>query len=189
MSRQRAVEILETDRALTGRQLFHYYGVHPKLLTGLGRREVTLSPKHGWRGRPITVQFYGLRQSDLDRLRVTDLRHFAGTGAMRYQLEIPVAHWSVLNRGRTVYQTRGRRMDADCVPDAEYVGAAGLIAVEFDTGTYVSTLVEEKLRSFDGRYRGTVWGTLSGARQARLKSKVIDWGVEVKFLDATWWTH
>ncbi|WP_407538657.1 hypothetical protein Q0M94_10775 [Deinococcus radiomollis] len=120
---------------------------------------------------------------------MTDLRHLAVTAEMRYQLGIPADRWSVLNRGRTAFQTRGRRMNADCVPDAEYVGAAGLIAVESDTGTYTTTLVKEKLQSFDGRYQEIVWGTVSGVRQARLKSKVIDWKVRVKFLDATWWTH
>ena len=189
MSRQQAVEILETDKALTGRQLWHYHGIHPKLLTGLGRREVTLSPRHGWTDRPITVQFYGLRQSDLDRLRVTDLRHLAGIAKIRHQLAVPADNWSVVSHGRRSRQEQGLRTDTDFLPDAEYVDAAGLIAVEFDASTYTTSRVREKLAAFGTHYDGVVWGTVSKSRQARLKSKAIDWRARVQFLDATWWMH
>lgn len=189
MTREEAIEILETDKALTGRQLHTYYGIHPKLLTGLGRRDATLGPKHGWTARPITVRFYGVNQSDLDRLRVTDLGHFAGTGELRYQLQADTESWRVLSRARVQKGGRGRQLEPACVPDAEYDGPDGRVGVEYDTGTYTKKLVAEKLRTYEKQYDRIVWGTLSGIRQARLKSKTIDWRIEVDFRDATWWEH
>lgn len=185
MSRDRAIEILEADRALTGRQLYVYHSIHPKLLTNLGRRDVTLAPRKNWSDAPVTARFYGLNQRDLDRLHPAACGHYAGIAGLRHRLQVGPASWHHLRAGG---QDRIRGLEPGCVPDAWYQGAGGRVAVEYDTGTYSMGLVEEKMLEYQQDYSLIVWGATSDIRRARLKSLASELYVRASVMDATWWT-
>jgi len=56
-------------------------------------------------------------------------------------------------------------------PDAAYDPPEGRVAVEYDTGSYPSKLIEDKLESYkDQGYVRVIWGVASRKRQARLKA-------------------
>lgn len=187
MSRDLAIRMLETDRVLTGRQLYTYYGVHPKVLTNLGRRDVTLGPRKNWSRAPITVRFYGVRQRDLDRLHPAALGHYAGIADMRYRLQVEAEDWTLVRSGS---YNRLRGIESGRLPDATYAGSTGRIAVEYDTGTYSSSLVAEKLGDYYAlKYSATVWGVTSRLRQQRVAQLAADHGLPVRMLNATWWQY
>jgi len=186
MTRERALSLLETDRALTGRQLYRCYGIHPRLLTNLGRRDVTLGPRKNWSGTPITVRFYGLHQRDLDRLHPAALGHYAGIADMRYRLNVGGARWQISRSGS---QGRLQRKQSGCLPDAVYKGETGRVAVEYDTGTYSTSLVVEKLEAYYLDHAATVWGVTSPLRQRRVRELAAAYGFRIQVIDATWWLH
>lgn len=185
MSRDLAVQALKTDQALTAAQLSTYYGIHPRVLTGLGRRDVTLAPRKNWSRTPVTVRFYALEQKALDRLHPAALGHYAGAAAMRYQLKANADQWQILRSGSS---SRLQNHEEERIPDAIYVNGNRRIAVEYDSGTYSMELVGEKLDDYYLRYDATIWGATSKVRRNRIRKLAAEHGLRIRVINPVWWS-
>ena len=148
---------LETDRVLSSGQLKRYYGLSLIELENCNFKSVEtfLAPSRGslCYGQ---VTFVGL-SSRLGRLEGNSLRHLAGIAEMRHVLGAPAGDWTSLAAARQQPRT----------PDAFWETARGLLAIEYDVGSYSPTQIKEKAKSFK-RYAGQIWGTPSRQRVRHL---------------------
>ena len=170
-----ALKVLRCHRVVTVRQLDRLYGLPARVLSGLPRRTVTVTPVHMRRSLWVDATFVALDE-DLLNQDSGELTHLVGTAAMQALLDIPLDQWRVLPS----WHARGNR------PDAEYdhPGGRGLVAVEYDSGTYTRTLVKQKLKDYrDQGYHQTVWGAASALRGKRLK----DLGTTT--IEVPWWIY
>ena len=170
--REDAVQALTADVVLTTRQLRAYYGVDERALRGLPFKDATVRPVHNRAATSARVRFYALKEDTLRCSANAALSHLAGAGAIRHQLGIAAQDWNALP------ESRDRN-----IPDAEFKRDGKIVAVEYDSGTYVRQLVKEKMEAFSERYDHVVWGAVSRVRAERLRRRHPDATV----LDATWW--
>lgn len=171
--RDRAIEVLRTDVVITAGQLSRLYGVERRVLTGLPHRTLTVSPVHMRPGLVVDATFYALGQRTLDRLSPGNLSHLAGTAEIRAVLRVPPDRYRVLPRARGVQR-----------PDAEYHDPlGGVIAVEYDSGTYSRGDVAAKLECYRQHYDGTVWAVCSAVRLERFKRRYL----QVQLMQVSWW--
>ena len=148
---------LETDQAVSEGQLKRHYGHSVADLppSDFTIAKVFLAPSQGSLDYQ-KVMFIGL-SSKVRRLEGSSLRHLAGIAEMRRILKADTDHWTSLAAAR-----RQPRM-----PDALWETAEGLVAVEYDVGSYSPTQIRDKARSFR-RYVGQVWGAPSQDRVKHL---------------------
>lgn len=111
------------------------------------------------------------------------LGHLAGVAEVRTQLQVPSEAWT----------SDAGRLDG-ARPDATFsIAGGGVVAVEYDTGSYRDRTVRDKLRTFSGSYAGLVYA-VSGRRRVtyvrnRLWSAIPDAGARarVTVLHVPWW--
>ena len=170
-SRIRALEALGCHKVMTARQLDRLHNVPPRVLTGLPRVTLTVSPVHMRNSLYVDATFVALDERDLNR-RQCYLTHWAGTAEMQAALGVPLDRWRVLPTG-----WRQNR------PDAEYddPDRQGIIAAEFDSGTYTRTKIKEKCCCFAKTYSSTVWGVCSSVRRRHIADLV------PRVVVAPWW--
>jgi len=170
-SRIVALEVLARHKVVTVRQLDRLYGVPARVLTGLPRRTLTVSPVHMRNSLYVDASFVALRMCTLDQRHGT-LTHLVGTAEMQPALGIPLDRWRALPTG-----WRTNR------PDAEYddPGGPGVIAAEYDSGTYTRAKIAEKLHCFNLAYTTTVWGVGSAVRRGHLEELV------PRIIEVHWW--
>ena len=149
---------LETDHAISEGQLRRHYDLSTTDLSTSDFKFVKafLAPSQGSLDYQ-QVMFIGL-SSKLKRLEGSSLRHLAGIAEMRRVLKADTSHWTSLAAAR-----RQPRM-----PDALWETTEGLVAVEYDVGSYSPKQIRGKAGSFR-RYAGQVWGTPSCERAKHLK--------------------
>ncbi len=148
---------LATDRVLSSGQLKQYYSLSVNELkdTDLKFVEAFLSPSRG-SIRYAQISFVGL-SSSIGRLEGNSLRHLAGIAEMRRVLGALPEDWTSLAAARQQPRT----------PDAFWETERGLLAIEYDVGSYSPTQISEKAKSFK-RYAGQVWGAPSRQRVRHL---------------------
>lgn len=159
--RVQALDILQCHHAVTVRQFDRLYGIPARVLSGLPRRTITVAPVHMRRSLMVDATFVAL-DADLLNQGHGELCHLVGTAALQVLLGIPLDHWRALP---SWYAGTNR-------PDAEYdhPNGQGLVAVEYDSGTYKQSLVAQKLEAYRSQgYLHTVWGLASARRRAHLE--------------------
>ena len=152
---------LAFDGVMTREQLHRHYVLLPQDLEGCPCIEVAIRPVHSQETRLVTTTFF-LRSAAQCTLNPNALSHLAHTAEMRFQLAIPVhAGWEYAPKNKHAWHT----------PDAAYDTPEGRVAVEYDTGSYPSKLIEAKLESYnDQGYVRVIWGVASRKRQTWLKA-------------------
>ena len=168
-----AVEALRCHRVLTMRQLDRLYGIPARVLSGLPRRTLTVTPVHMRASLWVDATFVALDGEILNK-RHGDLTHLVGTAEMQVPLGVPLDGWRLLPSGRA----RGNR------PDAEYdhPNGQGLVAIEYDSGAYPWSLVTQKLKDYhDQGYLHTMWGVASAGRLRHLEDLV------PTIIEVPWW--
>ncbi|MFC4455196.1 replication-relaxation family protein [Deinococcus sonorensis] len=170
----RAVEALRTDVVLTLHQLERYHAVGRRGLGHLPFRELQVYPVYMNTAVSSVERFYALDPRVLERATVSELGHLAGTAEIRQQLRARPEQWRVVRRGPVT------------VPDAQYRPASGgVVAIEYDTGSYSSQVVKRKVEAFTLDCTGIVWGAVSAMRRERLQFRY----PAVTVLDARWWSR
>lgn len=150
-----ALDVLHAHRVVTLRQLDRLYGVPARVLTGLPRVTLTVTPLHMRGSLTVDATFVSLSERTL-RQSPGVLAHLAGTAEMQPALGVPLAYWRAQPSGRGSNR-----------PDAEYDDPEGygVHAAEYDSSTYTRNKIREKLASFGDHYLSTVWGVGSSVRR------------------------
>lgn len=147
---------LRTDRALSLTQAETHYQLRQVQLEAAGffvfERRVGVT-RHA-KARPCA--FVAAEEAVLD-LRGQALRHLVGVAELRHRLGAEAKAW---------------RSAADAAfallrPDAVWQTPEGVIAIEFDAGSYDPEQLRRKVEAF-GSFAGQVWGAASRARAAHL---------------------
>lgn len=169
--RELALNVLRSHRVVTLRQLDRLYGVPARVLTGLPRVTLTVSPLHMRESLTVDATFVSLSERAL-RQSPGALAHLAGTAEMQSALGVPLAHWRAQPSGRGSNR-----------PDAEYDDpeARGVHAAEYDSGTYTRSKISEKLAAFKHRYLSTVWGVGSSVRRDHIADLI------PRIIVVEWW--
>ncbi len=128
----------------------------------------------------LTARARTIRRVDFVALRPlsttsTALRHHCGIAEVRWRLGARVRAWDAAcapNIGRDEH------------PDAIAEALHGLLAVEYDAGSYSSEQIQEKAHTFHVVFGQQIWGAPSAARVQWLRARLPE-GTEV--LLAPWW--
>ena len=169
--RQLALEVLHAHGVVTLRQLDRLYGVQARVLTGLPRVTLTVSPLHMRGSLTVDTTFVALSERTL-RQSPGVLAHLAGTAEMQPALGVPLAHWRAQPLG-----LGSNRPDAECDDPKGF----GVHAVEYDSGTYTRRKIREKLAAFNHSYLSTVWGVGSSVRRTHIA------GLTPQIIVVEWW--
>jgi hypothetical protein len=149
---------LETDLALSERQVFRYHRMTLEdcLRSGLSIQPVLIAPTVH---RKVTsvVNFVTLEPHDFQPF---EFRHLAGTAEIRHQLQVDARDWQVVQHA------------AQTSPDAIWHRGLETWAVEFDAGAYSRTVLLEKAQTFRAGFDGQVWAVSSSTRATTVGSLV-----------------
>jgi hypothetical protein len=149
---------LETDLALSERQVFRHHGLTLEacLRSGLSVQPVLVAPTVH-RKVPRAVNFVMLEPDDLQPF---EFRHLAGTAEIRHQLQVDARDWQVVQHA------------AQTSPDAIWHRGLETWAIEFDAGAYSRSVLLEKAQAFRAGFDGQIWAVSSNARAATVDSVV-----------------
>ena len=149
---------LETDLALSERQVFRHHGMTLEacLRSGLLVQAVLVAPTVH---RKVTraVNFVMLEPLEFQPF---EFRHLAATAEIRHQLQVDARDWQVVQHA------------AQTSPDAIWHRGLETWAVEFDAGAYSRTVLLEKAQAFQAGFDGQVWAVSSNARGKTVGSLV-----------------
>jgi hypothetical protein len=95
-------------------------------------------------------------------IQATQLRHLAGTAAMRWQLGAQGEAWHNL----------GVRVGDVTKPDAIWETGSGDVAIEYDVGGYSPLQIAIKRGRFELKYQRQIWGTPLELRAKRIRAKL-----------------
>lgn len=178
---KRALEALAVDVVVSVAQARAMYGVQRAELANEGAFFAWHGVRSGTRARKrVTVEFVSL-EARVGQLRVMQVMHFAGTAALRHVLGVEPSAWG----------SKAGAFAASFRPDALWHHPDGLVAVEYDAGSYSRKTVRQKLVAFDGGEftGGQVWGTVTPARARFVEGVASELGIErVRVLPAPWLT-
>ena len=146
---------LETDLALSERQVVRHYGLMLEdcFKAGLKVQSVLIAPTVH-RKATREVNFVLLEPRDFAPF---ELRHFAGIAEARQHLQADARDWQVMQHA------------AQTSPDASWQRGIETWAVEFDAGAYSRATVLEKAQAFRAGFDGQVWAVSSSQRQDTLQ--------------------
>jgi hypothetical protein len=149
---------LETDLALSERQVFRHHGLTLEecLSLGLSVQPVLVAPTVH---RKVTraVNFVTLEPHHFQPF---EFRHLAGVAEVRYQLQADARDWQVVQHA------------AQTSPDAIWHRGLETWAIEFDAGAYSPTILLEKAQAFRAGFDGQVWAVSSNVRAATVGSVI-----------------
>lgn len=159
----RALSDLKFDSVITQEQLERHYGLTRDDLPGVLMTSALVRPVHGSFGLDVATTFF-LADRQVARLDEHHLAHRAGLGEMRRACSIPASRaWHVDPRERLSFEQ----------PDALLETKDGLIAFEYDNGSYDDRKLWKKQESFKNRsFRQVTWGVPSVIRQRHLQQKL-----------------
>lgn len=169
---------LTADRALTSGQLGRYYQLPLQIaeVAGLYIHTVHVAATQG--GYQYQAVRFISTDADVTRLDANSLRHLAGVAETRHVLGAPWSVWT---------SHAGARFQPH-EPDATWRTADGVVAIEFDAGSYQRTQIESKAQVFS-RYASQVWASSSRARARYLKHTLTTLGVEASVVFVDWMAH
>lgn len=142
---------LACDQAVSQVQLAKLYSVTQAQALAAGIPSTRRSIAATKASRPCQVRFFVADKRLLKQPSAT-LRHLAGVAELRAQLGAEPNHW------HSPEKAVGRQ-----VPDALWRCSTGVVAVEFDSGSYSRARIAEKAVIFQG-YADQVWGSPSPQR-------------------------
>lgn len=153
---------LVVDRVIGANAARAHYGVSKEraAAAGLLLRELWLGPTaNSQMQTPPPKVIVSPREKRLLTARESTLRHLAGVTATRLHVGAPAAAW----------RNEGGAPLALLEPDGYWrrpdVFAGAVWAIEYDSGSYSSKQVIEKMRSFRREYGYQVWGVASEKRR------------------------
>ena len=159
-------EALAVDYVLTTTQVERYYDLNNTESPNLKVfRQYVAATRQGQKYKE--VNFVTLKNNRKARKeRASTLRHYAGIADIRQQLNASTKEWNLIAR-----RIRGGRREPDAFwykdTTQEEAYSKGIIAVEFDAGSYSPNQLKQKLMSF-AVYQKQVWGSSSKKRVERI---------------------
>lgn len=176
-----ALTSLECDGTLTDGQLARYYGLEIEDLTDRPYVRTIVRPTHMDFRNEAGVTFVTANRN-IARLDDNALGHRAGTAEMRHLMSVAAdaKSWRAEHRDSLRFEE----------PDAYYYDEHGQMrAIEFDTGSYSSNVIDDKLTTFTDRgFTGIYWGVTMPRRQFNLTEKIRD-RLESDILICRWWKN
>ena len=145
---------LETDFALSERQVWRHYGatLEDCRYSGLSVQSALIAPTVH-RKATRRVNFVLLEPTDFEGF---ELRHLAAVAETRQQLRADPRDWQVVQHA------------AVTSPDATWRRGVDTWAIEFDAGAYSRATLLEKARAFRAGFDGQVWAVSSDRRSQTL---------------------
>lgn len=167
-------EALQSDRAMTNRQARSLYRVTRKEAASNGILITTKTVKpSAYSNEYLTIPFL-VADEAVARYSGPQLRHLAGVVELRRQLGIAPSAWS----------SEAAAPLATFVPDAVWRSEKGLVAIEYDAGSYSADTVRNKGEAFQEGYARQVWGVALKDRVPFVRGLLEEKGVtnaEVRF--------
>lgn len=174
---QRARRDLAFDGVMTAHQLRRRYDLEPEDFEDCPHVSHAVRPVHSEETNLVHTLFF-LHQAKHKTVHVTALSHRAHVAEMRFQLGV--------SADATLWSYRPEFRHGRHKPDAVWFSAAGEVAIEYDTGSYLTELFESKVESYRSQgYTDIVWGVAKPKRQARLRNTRLDRG-SVRVMLARW---
>lgn len=169
------LDALGTDHVLSVAQLERHYGMSEAEARALGARVFIKSVSKTTNSIDERHRFIapGRKHMHLDD---ASLRHLTGVAEMRQLLGAPHDAWV----------SDAAKRHARSVPDATWTTPEGVIAIEYDAGSYGPEQITDKLRSFKANYVGQRWGTPIMKRVAHLKKLAASTEPELVVFYAPW---
>ena len=167
---------LETDRVLCRPQLKRYFPglTFSRLPKSFKRFSMTVRPICNGVASETSLDFVALSPL-YQRLSAERIAHLAGTAEMRYKLSVSLELWTNFVQG--MKRSAGR-------PDAMFETAEGVVAVEYDSGSYSAATVRGKLAGY-ASFGSIVWGASGKVRTQHLRALH---GSAAVFLHLPWWS-
>jgi hypothetical protein len=168
-------ESLEVDKAISEGQLYRYWGLR---LEDLGPDWSTVTRQIGLTRHSSGQVTFVCLEKRVGALEGAQLRHLAGVAEMRKMLgELPGA-----------WESSAQRQRALLLPDALWHTKGGVVAIEFDAGSYSPKQIEEKVWGYSRNYARQVWGTPTELRRGRLEHQLKKLGAKPPRVLLTTWT-
>ena len=168
---------LEVDKTITEVQLVQHYDLHLKdLPTGTFKSvEYSLSPTKG-SGSPKLNTFV-CNAPAIARRRGRKLQHLAGVTEMRHLLGARTVDW----------KNNADDSNGEGEEDGVWRSPRGLVAIEYDIGSYSTKYILNKARSLSFKgYTRLIWGCPT-ERLVNSRSKTLaDVEIEVRVVHVPW---
>lgn len=164
---------LEVDHALSEGQVLRHYGLSLTALNDFALAEAHLAITRGSYRHQRTN--FVVCPSRLTRSTGPSLRHLAGVAEMRRLLGAAPEDW------QSVAEARHRLY----IPDAAWTTPEGVIAIEYDVGSYGPRQVLTKARTFNS-YARQIWGAPTLTRARHLAHLLSAEGLRASAVTAVW---
>ncbi|GGB73883.1 hypothetical protein [Deinococcus soli (ex Cha et al. 2016)] len=168
---ERAKAALACDGVITSGQLERHFGLTDRDFPETPFVEDLVRPVHTRYGLEVTARFF-LADARMQRMEVPQLGHRAGTAELRHTLGIAPEQCEVEPRSDGRLVRRAEEPDAIWYPDP--ADRSRRWAVEYDTGSYTKTVVEQKRDTFYRRFERIIWGVPSPRRAQFIRSHISD---------------
>ena len=153
------LDALKADKVLSVAQLERHHGVSEEEARALGARAFSLVVgKTQGRLKQDPYRFVMQKGKRAPKNGAT-VRHITGAAEIRHLLGAAHDSW--------ISDAGPRR--AKNKPDAIWTTPAGVIAIEYDAGSYSPTKITNKIMSFSHSYAKQIWGTPVKSRVAGIK--------------------
>lgn len=170
---------LQVDRVLSYGQLARYFGVkmNPVIREqhGLFAFDLVAVPIRSDPLFMVVVQCFTRARNLPYFYTNSQIVHLLGVAELRLMVGAHLQDW----------KSEANLLGRSLLPDALWQTTAGVVAVEFDTGTYHSKTVQNKLAAFGQSYAGVLWGSTSEQRVRKLRARHS--GEDREFLVIKWW--
>ena len=155
----RLLDVLATDHVLSVAQLERHLGVSEAEARALGARVFVVSLSKTKGSTLHDHHRFVMPKGKQAPEGGGTVRHITGAAEMRFLLGAPHDAW-VSDAGKKRSKSK---------PDATWTTPEGVIAIEYDAGSYDPGKIEGKLMSFKTGYAAQIWGTPSRKRVGHIK--------------------
>ena len=153
------LEALSTDHILSFGQLGRHFSLTEAEAKDLGVRVFVVAAKKTKGSTQQAKYHFVIKKGKHPPTDGATLRHITGAAEMRYHLGAPHDAW-VSDAGKRRAKNK---------PDATWTTPEGIVAIEYDAGSYDPETIIKKLTSFKSGYAKQIWGTPSKHRVGHIK--------------------
>lgn len=170
------LDALDTDKILSAAQLKRHYDMNEEEAHALGVRAFSLVvAKTQCRIKQEPYRFI-MQKGKRAPTNGATVRHITGAAELRYLLGAAHDNW--------VSDAGPRR--AKNKPDAIWTTQEGVIAIEYDAGSYSPRKIKNKIMSFNHSYTKQIWGTPIKSRVKAIKDLAANLAPDLEVHYAPW---
>ncbi len=167
---------LGTDQVLSVAQLKRHFDMSEAEACTLGARAFVVAVSETQSSNRHDRHRFVVRKGKRAPEDGGTVRHLTGVAEMRY----------LLGAAHDIWISDAGKRHAKSKPDATWTTPEGVIAIEYDAGSYDPERIANKLMSFKASYTGQIWGSPSKARALHIKKLATNIVPDLVVLYAPW---